>query len=143
MKTFLSISLIMSCLLWSGCKDSARDPWSTGELAKTHPLIKQVCDIAGGCDKVTVECRRYDDIGNTSIRNKTFIDIDADFDSDLGNVNGWASASNGTNVGSIIDRAVDDWLSSYRYNKVGEKHVAITNPIIYPNVSKCGADCLK
>jgi len=83
------------------CNAHAQD---AATLAKTHPLIKKICDKVGGCQNVKVECTVFDKTGNSNLRGETMWSVEAfgaEGDSFKSQGGGW-------------DNAAQDWFRAKR-----------------------------
>lgn len=62
-------------LAMTGCKHAQPPKQSENaadkimKLAKSRPSLKKICDLSNGCSNVEIECKDYDDTGNTVLRN--------------------------------------------------------------------------
>src|ERR1035441_4663421 len=66
--------LLLSVLLLSGCSLSTHVPTPNlaTQMVSNYPELQHICDFAGGCQNVTITCTRYDNKGNSNLRNLTF-----------------------------------------------------------------------
>lgn len=133
------------------------DLFSAKELVKTHPRMQQICDLAGGCDKVKTETTIYDGTGNTDMRNEIWFRVSTEIDDNYNSGSGWFDVKpDGTyfvrGVASVdkpvtgkkvamntaIEFAIDEWIYLYKQDKpkVEDTHV-------YPNSKSCDASCLQ
>lgn len=101
------------------------DPFSAPELVKKHPRLQKICDLAGGCDKVKIECTVYDNTGNTVLRNETVWVITAlEIDGE-----GFKTLSK-----HPIEQAVDSW---FEHQKIDAEYNNSIQKEIYPNSKPC------
>jgi hypothetical protein len=122
-------------------------------MVKEHPNLQTICDIAGGCFWVDVECEHYDDSGNTSMRNETWITIDAKEVKGYGwykrSGDGFIvhSASFGDHYvttsreaySDAFEYAIRDWAGTYKSRQ--ERNDDGTEKDVYPNSSPCNEEC--
>lgn len=113
---------------------TAPDPLSVSELVKTHPRLQNICDLAGGCDKVEIECTKYDNTGNSQLRGEIVWRIDADIPN-IGHVFGISFKK------TLLEGAIKDWFRTYEMKK--EEASRNHGEKIYPNTLKCDKDCIK
>lgn len=106
------------------------DTMSVSVLVKKHPRLQKICDAAGGCDNVKIECFVYDNTGNTNLRGRTAWTVEAD------GVTGYGISP--YNSPDLLGGAIVDWFD----NKRIESEVD-TNPDVYPHSKPCDASCVK
>lgn len=90
-------------MLLTGCH---RSKYDAAELAKTRPALQKVCDMAGGCEHVQIECHMYVGGKNDVFSGDTFWEV-------------LAMGAYGISVVSLndpndqpLERAAQDWLES-------------------------------
>ena len=150
---YISLVLLGFSIFWTGCNSSAPNKTSATKVysstiysgtysqdiimvetyppparafVDTHPRLRKICDLAGECDNVKIECTKYDGAGNTILRNDIVWEIEA-----LG-VHGFGFASH---TKKPLEEAISDWFEMYRY------HIEKSPEIIYPNASPCDSNC--
>ena len=107
------------------------DPMSAAELVKTHPALQRICDLAGGCSNVDIECEKFSDTGNTILRGNTMWSVHA-----LG-----TRGSGFQSYGKPIERAVTDWFEARRIEEnLNEELKAQTK--VFPVPQPCESDCI-
>lgn len=122
----------------------------TAELVKTHPRLQQICDIAGGCFFVDIDCEKYDDTGNTNLRNETWWHIVAKDATGYG----WYDSTPTNGVYKIhggdktakdlkdvkyiaIEEAISDWAENYKRHQDYENE----HETVYPHSTPCDGNC--
>lgn len=116
------------------------DPMSAKVLVKTHPELQKICDLAGGCNKIKIECEKYDNTGNTILRGETVWSIDTDSENDkVGYINGTGFSSTSPHP---LDTAIADWLLLYHAEYDPQPDGNVINKI-YPNSKKCDDTCIQ
>ena len=117
-----SVIVLVATILLSGCSlVNKYHPNLATRLVKQYPEMQSICDRAGGCWNVTVTCEKYDNTGNSSLRNSTWWTIETD--------DGSYGMSKQDNDNIDTPSAIRDAISEY-----GKK-------LIWPNVSRCEKDC--
>lgn len=131
-------------------------------LLLDHPRLSQLCDYAGGCGNVKIECRRYDATGNTTIRNTVWVSIGTDVDYHLDLGDGWYKPVEGEGEGEgskfrvhglyaeeryaataheayglAVEAAIDEWQHSYD----AEHKPSPYDADVVPNVTNCDETC--
>jgi hypothetical protein len=158
MRTILFSAIILATSLLTGCNNNTLpdinvskqkpyvsvtpNPWAASELVKTHPLLQQVCDLAGGCNNVLVECERWDNTGNSTLRGDTEWSVTvpgAAWNTPLHALGGGHSFKL---QGGSLDRAIEDYLYWYNSEKRQLAIDGTKKETIYPNELPCDKDCL-
>ena len=96
--------LLLGMMTMVGCAGRANKPnhLAASNFVKAHPRMQQICDAAGGCQKVTLTCSKYDS-GNDALAGHTFWHIEAEHIVGIGE-DGYGE--------DALESAIDDWLSS-------------------------------
>jgi hypothetical protein len=131
MKKIIVISTLISLIalgLFFGAKSYRKT--TAFAYVKEHPVLQDLCDKAGSCWFITLECTHYDNKGNTSIRNMTSWHIDGGDSFGVGNY------KDGESSDGVIERAAQDWKENLKYRTEAEN-----DSTIYPNSSPCTKDC--
>lgn len=105
-------------------------------LAARFPVLKSICDAAGGCENVEIICTKYDGSGNSILRNTTAYRVKAPIKGR--SYNGVGFTENATpNCHKAIADAAENFWDNYRFRNQ-ESHEERT---VYPNHLPCKGDC--
>ena len=138
-KIVISVAL---ALLLIGCSPNKIHnrihPNLATRLVKDYPELQHICDYAGGCENVMVECTRYDGYGNTSIRNETFWSIKtSSLMGERVRGTGWYP-NDKPDIKGAINQAIEDYWYVWRF-----EHTPKDNEPVYPHSTNCDKDCGK
>jgi hypothetical protein len=122
----------------------------TAELVKIHPRLQKICDLAGGCFFVDIDCDKYDDTGNSSLKNLTWWSIKAKDTSgyawyDSNPKDGIYHVGAGDKTAKdlkdakyiAIENAISDWADNYERRQDNDNKDETT----YPHSTPCDSSC--
>lgn len=140
MKTFLilltSIVLLAGGLWYKATHNLAY------KMAAEYPGLQKICDSVGGCWAVHVTCEKYDNKGNTSLRNTTWWEIEAVPFTRRGIVGYGYGPTVGLDNHAAINRAIEDyWDRKKQQEAIGSNFSPYS--VVYPDSSPCDKDCWK
>lgn len=123
---------------------------TTEEMVKIHPRLQSICDLAGGCFFVEIDCEKYDNTGNTSMRNQIWWSIKAKNTTGYGYYDYKPTDGlypiHGTDKNAkdlkeakslAIEQAISDWAENYQ----GEQSVDNGTDYIIPHSIPCDSNC--
>lgn len=129
-------------------------PRSAANLIPEHPRMRKVCDLAGWCGNVEIECTRYDDTGNTTLRGDVWVRVSTIFGASLSG-DGWYHADGAGYAvhglyfpgpvhaktaheayGLAVEAAINEWLHEY-----DEDHAPKSEDVVYPHAESCDKGC--
>jgi hypothetical protein len=102
-------------------------------MVKKYPKLQKICDLAGGCQNVTITCTKYDGTGNSILRNETVWHVVALDTTGIGfsSQGGFKQALSNEYPGWFGARRLEEEMR----NEEKEK------PTIYPNSKPCDLNC--
>lgn len=136
MKKTIGVLLLLAIsfgALWI-CEAARADNRRVEAMALRWPGVQEVCDRAGGCANVSVECTRYDGYGNSDLRDTTVWMVA------VGRDKGYAFFRNDESSAEGPALAARDLIWKW---KSGATDSELTPAIVWPHYKPCDEECGK
>jgi len=129
---------LMGLVLLSGCSVVNKvHPNLATQMVQKYPDLQAICDHAGGCENVDITCVKYDDRGNSHLKNLVWWTIEAGYVRG----DGWTDRNKPDNH-AAIEYAIASYWEGVKYFQ-SEASRRSGEETVYPNQSPCDKDCWK